>query len=226
MRDKWILKKDLTELRAARKLSMEALAELAFTTNTTIFRIEKTGIIADPGLAEKLASIFDIPFDEFCAGAFASDRAAEKWAADLERPYLTTPDADSSYYLVFVRRYEKHGEYSVISPTVWTGFEGTRERRRLMVLSPEGIAEHLAEYGLRCAVVHDTISLIYFYYGIESGEERAALVRTDVAESIYPNLVTDYVCAANGLPSHRGFKDLIQVKLHGEACLPDGMGLK
>ena len=71
MRDKWVLKHSLTDLRSSLGLSMEALAERAYTTNTTIFRIEKTGIIADPALAKTLASVFGLPVENFCSVDFA-----------------------------------------------------------------------------------------------------------------------------------------------------------
>lgn len=204
---------------------MEALAALAYTTNTTVFRIEKTGVITDRALAEKLASIFGFSFEAFCAEDFASVKMEKEWERQTKRPYLTQPNTDGNYYLVFVKRYEKDGEYSVISPTSWVKTENGKERRRLCVFGPDDIIEHLAEYGVKCAVVHDTLALIYFYYGISENEERAALVRTDVAESVYPRLVKEYVCDINSLPNHYDFKDLADVELYGEVQPPaEGKG--
>lgn len=218
MRDKRVLKRSLTELRSSLGLSMEALAQRAYTTNTTIFRIEKTGVIADPALAETLASVFGIPLEDFCSVDYATDRMQADWKRQIERPYLTKADTESWYYLVFVRRYEKFGEYSAVSPTSWVRNENGKERRRLMAFGPEGIIEHLAGYGVKCAVVHDTLALIYFYYGIPDNTERAVLIRTDVADSAYPGLVKEYVCDVNGLPNHYDFKDLAELELHGEPC--------
>lgn len=220
MRDKWVLKHSLTDLRSSLGLSMEALAERAYTTNTTIFRIEKTGIIADPALAKTLASVFGLPVEDFCSVDFASDRMKTEWSRQIERPYSTTPDPEAWYYLVFVRRYEKFGEYSAISPTSWVRNENGKERRRLMVFGSDGIIEHLAEYKVKCAVVHDSLALIYFYYGIPDNEERAVLVRTDVADSVYPRLVKEYLCDMNSLPNHYDFKDLAELELHGAPFPP------
>ena len=224
MRKKWVLKKSLTELRAAKSLSMEALAEQAFTTNTTIFRIEKTGTTSDLNLAEKLASIFGVPFAEFWSYSSSFDEMEKSWKTQIECPYQTKSDPQKWYYLVFVRRYDRRGEYSVISPTRWVDMDGGMEHRKLTHFAPDGVIEHLNEYGVRCAVVHDFLALIYFYYGIPANSERAALVCTDVAESVYPGLVKDYLCKTSSLPNHYDFKDLVQVELHGGAPPTDEEG--
>ncbi len=224
MRTKWVLKQNLAELRAARNLSMEALAELAYTTNTTIFRIEKSGFITDPTLAVKLASVFGVPFADFCSVSDSSAEMQEYWQEQINRPYQTEPDPESWYYLVFVRRYDNRGEYSVISPTKWKATENGKERRELTRFGPDGVIGHLEEYGVKCAVVHDVLALIYFYYGIPSNGERAALVRPEVAETVYPGLVREYLCDMNSLPNHYDFKDLVQVELRGDAHPPDGEG--
>ena len=217
MRNKWVLKHNLADLRSSRGLSMEALAERTYTTSTTIFRIEKCGVITDPTLARTLASAFDMPFEDFCSSNFATEKIEENWRQQIERPYLTQPEPDSSYYLIFIKRYEKASEYCARSPTYWVKSEYGKERRRLITFKPDGIREHLAEYDVRCAVVHDSVALIYYFYSICNNEERAALVRTDVADSVYPRLVKEYVCEANSLPTHYDFKDLVELDLHGNA---------
>ena len=219
MKSKWILRCNLTDLRAKHGLSMEALAKLAYTTNTTIFRIEKTGFIADYTLAERLASIFDVPFVSFCSVDFVSDKISSEWEKQIEKPYLTQPDTESDYYVVFVRRYEKFSEYSAVSPTSWAGFENGRECRKLLAFKSEGIIEHLAECGVRCAVVNDSLSLIDFYYSIPNNNECAALIKTDVADSIYHNLVKEYVCDVKKLFSRYGFNDLVEIELRGVSLM-------
>ena len=111
-----------------------------------------------------------------------------------------------------------------MSPTRWTATENGKERQKLTIFGSDGVIEHLAEYGVKCAVVHDVSALIYFYYGIPANEERAVLVRTDVAESAYPDMVKEYLCDMNSLPGHYDFKDLVQVELHGPAHPPDDEG--
>lgn len=65
MKTRWILKKDLKTLRDRLGISMFALAKLAFTTDTTIFRIEKTGVVSDESLAHMLSDVLIIPFDNY-----------------------------------------------------------------------------------------------------------------------------------------------------------------
>lgn len=215
MRNKWILRQNLSDLRMKQNLSMDALAQLAFTTNTTIFRIEKSGYITDFSLAEQIASVFGIPVSELCEFADGAARTEKQWQEQLDHPYQTEADPDCWYYLAFVRRYDKDGEYSVMSPTVWVSMDAGKEIRMLPRFGSDGIVEHLAERGMKCAVVHDEIDLIFFYYGIPNNEERAALVRSDIAETVYPHMVQKYRCDMNSLPNHYGFKDLVQVELRG-----------
>lgn len=214
MRRCWVLKQDLKSLRDKMGLSMAALAELSFTTNTTIFRIEKTRIVSDEALAKKLAEVLNTPFEELYLEKRHEDEALAEWNRHLREVYQKRPDTSQTYYLVFVTRYDGGKNYQAISPTHWLSAVGvTSERRKLLEYYPDAIIEHLGEFNVNCAVVHNEMDLIYFYYGLEDKKRTAMLICTDTAKGVYPQLQTEYLVAREDMSDFCGFKDCVSVQL-------------
>lgn len=215
MKRRWVLKQDLKCLRDKMGLSMAALAELSFTTNTTIFRIEKTKIVSDESLAQKLSEVLNIPFEELYLEKRHEDEALAEWDKHLKAVYQEQPDMNRTYYLVFVTRYDGGKKYQAISPTYWlSATGGTSERRKLLEYYPDAVMEHLGEFNVRCAVVHSEMNLIYFYYGLEDEKWTAMLICTDTAREVYPQLKTEYFVERKDMFDFCGFKDCVSVQLH------------
>lgn len=214
MKTRWILKKDLKTLRDRLGISMSALAKLAFTTDTTIFRIEKTGVVSDESLAHMLSDVLEIPFDKLYMKKCQEEEAKVEWERNLKEVYETQPNFNKVYYVAFVTRYECGKNYHVLSPTNWISTaEGSSELRGLVEYYPNGIIEYLEKQSVKCAVVHDEISLIYFYYGLEDMKQTAMLIGTDIAKEIYPHLKTNYLVKEDDMVDCCGFNDCVPVAL-------------
>ena len=214
MKRRWVLKQDLKSLRDKMGLSMAALAELSFTTNTTIFRIEKTKIVSDESLAQKLSEVLNTSFEELYLEKHHEDEALAEWDRHLREVYQQQADTNRTYYLVFVTRYDGGKNYEAISPTYWlSAVESTSERRKLLEYYPDAIIEHLREFDVRCAVVHNEMDLIYFYYGLEDEKRTAMLICTDTAKEVYPQLQTEYFVERKDMSDFCGFKDCVSVQL-------------
>lgn len=214
MKRRWVLKQDLKSLRDKMGLSMAALAEQSFTTNTTIFRIEKTRIVSDESLAQKLSEVLNTPFEELYLEKRHEDEALAEWDRHLREVYQQQPDTNRAYYLVFVTRYDGGKSYEAISPTYWlSAVGGTSECRKILEYYSDAIIEHLGEFDVRCAVVHNEMDLIYFYYGLEDEKRTAMLICTDTAKEVYPQLQTEYLVEREDMSDFCGFKDCVSVQL-------------
>lgn len=102
MKTRWILKKDLKTLRDRLGISMSALAKLAFTTDTTFFRIEKTGVVSDESLAHMLSDVLKIPFDKLYMKKCQEEESKVEWERNLKEVYETQPNFNKVYYVAFV----------------------------------------------------------------------------------------------------------------------------
>lgn len=214
MKRKWVLKENLKNLREKAGLSMAALAEKTYTSNTTIFRIEKTGIVADESLAKILSQVLEISFEDLYLERKKEEEALEKWEQHLREVYDTRPDKDKAYYLAFVVRHDTGKTYQVASPTYWVDMsENDYEWRELIPYHSDGILEQLDKHGVKCAVVHNEEALIYFYYGLEDGIVTASLIETDVAKILYPKLKTRYHVRPDELTNYCGFCDCVSLVL-------------
>lgn len=67
---------------------MSALAKLAFTTDTTIFRIEKTGVVSDESLAHMLSDVLKIPVDKLYMKKCQEEEAKAEWERNLKEVFL------------------------------------------------------------------------------------------------------------------------------------------
>ncbi len=214
MKRKWVLKKDLKELREKTGLSMAALAEKTYTTNTTIFRIEKTGIVSDKSLAVILSQVLEVSFEDLYLEHKQEEEALAKWEQNLKAVYEVHPDKNRSYYLAFVIRQDGGKSYQVASPTYWIEMsENGYEWRELIQYHPDGITEQLNESGVKCAVIHDEESLIYFYYGLDDGAVTAALIDVNAVSMLYPRLRTRYQVRTDEMTDCFGFCDCVSVVL-------------
>lgn len=215
MKRQWVLKRNLKELRDKAGLSMAALAEKAFTTNTTIFRIEKTGIVSDESLAQILSQVLEVSFEDLYLERKQEEEALAKWEANLKAVYAEKPDKDREYYLIFVIRHENGKSYQAVSPSYWVSMaDAGSEWRELRQYYPDGVVEHLEEQDIKCAVIHDEMALIYFYYGLEDDRLTAALVNVDIARTVYPGLETKYLVRPEQLVDFGGFKDCVSLAMH------------
>ena len=120
MKSKWVLKKKLKDLREKAGLSMAALAEKTYTTNTTIFRIEKTGIVSDESLALILSQVLEVSFKDLYLEKNQEEEVLANWEHNLKAVYDVQPDKENTYYLAFVIRHDNGKTYQVASPTYWT----------------------------------------------------------------------------------------------------------
>lgn len=193
---------------------MAALAEKTYTTNTTIFRIEKTGIVSDESLAATLSQVLEVSFEDLYLEHRQEEEALAKWERNLQAVYEVHPDKNSSYYLAFVIRQDGGKTYQVASPTYWTEMsENGYEWRELIQYHPDGIIEKLNESGVKCAAIHNEESLIYFYYGLDDGAVTAVLIDTNVVSTLYPRLRTRYQVRPDELTDCFGFCDCVSVVL-------------
>ena len=214
MKRKWVLRKGLKELREKAGLSMAALAEKAYTTNTTIFRIEKTGIVSDELLAVTLSQVLEVSFEDLYLEHRQEEEALAKWEQNLKAVYEVHPDKNRSYYLAFVIRQDGGKSYQVASPTYWTEMsENDYEWRELIQYHPDGIIEKINEFGVKCAAIHDEESLVYFYYGLDDEMVTAALIDVKVVSTLYPRLRTRYQVRPDELIDCFGFCDCVSVVL-------------
>lgn len=214
MKKHWVLKQDFKKLRDNMKLSMADLAESCYSTNTTIFRIEKTGIVFDELLAKKLSESFCIPFEELFEEKSHEDESLDKWNEHLKDVYRNLPDMNQTYYLVFVIKYDGGKNYRAISPTYWLSKSGDSfERRKIIKYYPDYILEHLAKFNMKCAVIHNEMDLIYFYYGLEDENYTAILICTDTIKEFYLQLQTEYFVKQKDLLDFCGFKDCVSIQL-------------
>lgn len=217
MKRKWVLKMCLKELRERKRLSMTALAEKVYTTNTTIFRIEKTGIVSDESLALNLSKVLEVPFEDLYLEHRQEEEALAKWEQNLKAVYNIRPDKDKCYYLIFVIRHEGGKTYQVVSPTYWIEMSRNGyEWRKLIQYHPDGIIEKLNESGVKCAAIHDEESLIYFYYGLDDGTVTAALIDVIVVDTLYPRLRTRYQVRPKEMTDCFGFCDCVSLVLRDE----------
>jgi len=215
MKRQWVLKRNLKELRDKAGLSMAALAEKAFTTNTTIFRIEKTGIVSDESLAQILSQVLEVSFEDLYLERKQEEEVLAKWEANLKAVYDEKPDKNREYYLIFVIRHENGKSYQAVSPSYWVSMaDGGSEWRKLQQYYPDGVVEHLKEQDIKCAVIHDEMALIYFYYGLVDDRLAAALVNVDIARTVYPELRTKYLVQPEQLVDIGGFKDCVSLAMH------------
>lgn len=214
MKSKWVLKKGLRELREKAGLSMAALAEKTYTTNTTIFRIEKTRIVSDESLAVTLSRVLEVSFEDLYLEQKQEEEALAKWEHNLKAVYEIQPDKEKSYYLAFVIRRDNGKTYQVASPTYWTAMcEDGYEWRELIQYHPDGIIEQINKSGTKCAAIHDEESLIYFYYGLEDDVLTAALLDTETVSAQYPKLRTKYQVRPEEMTDCCGFCDCVSIVL-------------
>lgn len=214
MKRKWVLKENLKELREKSGLSMAALAEKTYTTNTTIFRIEKTGIVSDELLARTLSQALEVPFEELYLEHKQEEEALAKWEQNLKAVYEVQSDKGKSYYLLFVIRENRGKTYQVASPTYWKAMcDNGYEWRELIQYHPDGIVEQLNKSGIKCAAIHDEESLIYFYYGLNDGVVTAALIDVEVVKTLYPKLQIRYQVKPNEMMDYCGFCDCVSLVL-------------
>lgn len=214
MKRKWVLKKNLKELREKAGLSMAALAEKTYTTNTTIFRIEKTRIVSDESLAVTLSRVLEVSFEDLYLEQKQEEEALAKWEHNLKAVYEVHSDQNRSYYLAFIIRQDGGKTYQVASPTYWTGMsEDGYEWRELIQYHPDGIMEQLNESCVKCAAIHDEESLIYFYYGLKDGVLTAALIDTETVSALYPKLRTKYQVKPEKMTDCCGFRDCVSIVL-------------
>lgn len=214
MKSKWVLKKNLKDLREKAGLSMVALAEKTYTTNTTIFRIEKTGIVFDESLALTLSQVLEVSFEDLCLEQKHEEEALAKWERNLKAVYEVQPDEEKNYYLAFIIRQDNGKTYQVASPTYWTAMsEDGYEWRELIQYHPDGIIEQLNKFGLKCAAIHDEETLVYFYYGLEDGVLTAALIDTETVSALYPKMRTKYQIRPEEMTDCCGFCDCVSIVL-------------
>ena len=217
MKRKWFLKKDLKELREKAGLSMAALAEKTYTTNTTIFRIEKTGIVSDESLALILSQVLEVSFEDLYLEQKQEEEALAKWEHNLKAIYDVQPDKEKSYYLAFVVRQDNGKAYQVASPTYWTAMcEDGYEWRELIQYHPDGIIEQINKFGTKCAAIHDVDSLIYFYFGLEDGVLTAALIDAETVSALYPKMRAKYQVRPEEMTDCCGFRDCVSIVLRDE----------
>lgn len=225
MKKHWVLKQDLKRLRDSMKLSMAALAEVCYTTNTTIFRIEKTGIVFDELLAKKLSEVLNISFEDFFEEEYHENESLNRWDKHLKDVYHNHPDMNRTYYLVFVIKYEDGKNYQAISPTYWlSNNRDSFERRKIIKYYPDYITEHLAKYNIKCAVIRNEMDLIYFYYGLEDEKHTAMLICTDTVKELYLQLQTEYIVEQKDLLDFCGFKDCVSIELRLSTSLKKSNG--
>ena len=214
MKSKWVLKKKLKDLREKAGLSMAALAEKTYTTNTTIFRIEKTGIVSDESLALILSQVLEVSFKDLYLEKNQEEEVLANWEHNLKAVYDVQPDKENTYYLAFVIRHDNGKTYQVASPTYWTAMcEDGYEWRELIQYHPDGIIEQINKSGSKCAAIHDEESLIYFYYGLEDGVLTAALIDTETVSALYPKLKTKYQIRPEEMIDCCGFCDCVPIVL-------------
>ena len=113
MKSKWVLKKKLKDLREKAGLSMAALAEKTYTTNTTIFRIEKTGIVSDESLALILSQVLEVSFKDLYLEKNQEEEVLANWEHNLKAVYDVQPDKENTYYLAFVIRHDNGKTYQL-----------------------------------------------------------------------------------------------------------------
>lgn len=209
MRIKWKLKHELSDLRKEEKISLQKLAEEVFSTNTTLFRVEKTGVVNDEELAKQLAAYFNINFEEFVEKIDTSEDSVDEWEKQIKELFTRKPDAKLIYCLFFVTIFDQGKSYVSLTPTYWKAFADNNdsEIRNIALYEPNGIKEHLIEQGVDVAVAYDEMDLIYFYYGSTDEYERAIMVPKELAASVLRNFKEVKEIKIDTMINKYGFKD-------------------
>lgn len=214
MKKQWVLKQALKKLAWKYEIIYGNSSWLCFTTNTTIFWIEKTGIVFDKSLAKMISEIFNIPFDELFKEECHENEVLNNWNRHLCEVYKKHPEMNSMYYLGFVTRYDGGKSCQAISPTYWLSDSGDSfEWRRIIKYYPDSIIEHLGKFDIKCAVIHNQMDLIYFYYGQDDEIQTAMLICTDIINELYLQMETEYLVEQKDLFDSCGFKDCVSIQL-------------
>ncbi len=212
MKKQYILKESLLSLRKKAGLSLAELAEKAYTTNTTVFRIEKSGVVSDISLAHSISEALSIPFNDLFIESHKSSEALYEYEKRIKAVYNEKAIESQSYYLVFLIRYDEGKSYRAVSPTRWVSMvNGSAEMREIEQYYPNGLAERLKTMGIKCVVIHDEMSLIYFYYGMDDRKLYAMLIDVNIASALFPHLKTIYQVNCDDLIDIGGFNDCVPI---------------
>jgi len=180
VKKKWKTKQDIGLLRKSKDLSLQQLAEMVFSTNTSLFRIEKLGYCTDELLAKKIAEVLDIPVENLFEEYDKDTANVDEWNKKIRALYATEPIADR-YYVLFLTTYDDYSSYSACVPTAWidVGSEIPNEKRTPRYYNGNEVRTYLESIGIKPAIVENEDDFIHFFYSTIDGVEAVALISFD-----------------------------------------------
>lgn len=180
MKIKWRIKQNLLELRKNKQLSLQALAEAVYTTNTTLFRIEKTGFCTDEAIAVKLANVLGVEFDDLFEQFDTVIEYEHGYDIRVQDLYTLKPQYEY-YYVFFIEVFEKYKSYISYLPTVWTAMSNSNstELRRVRQYKFDEIKNYLVDCGHAPAIIDSYEAFVLFYSSLNVDETRVALIAAD-----------------------------------------------
>lgn len=180
MKIKWRIKQDLLELRKNNGLSLQELANAVYTTNTTLFRIEKTGFCTDEVIAMNLANTFGIEFDDLFERFDSVNEYEQEYEEQIRELYSKNPQ-NEFYYVFFIKVLKRFKSYISYLPTVWSAMSNSdkTEIRKVRQYKVYEIKDYLIDCGYKPAIIDSYEAFVLFYSSLKEDETSVALIAAD-----------------------------------------------
>lgn len=180
MKIKWKIKQNLLELRKNSELSLQELADAVYTTNTTLFRIEKKGFCTDEAIAVNLANVFGIEFNDLFEQFDSVNEHEQEYEEQIQNLYSNKPQYEY-YYVFFIKVFERFKSYISYLPTVWSAMSNSdkTEIRKVRQYRVNEIKDYLNDYGYNPAIIDSYEAFVLFYSSLKEDETCVALIAAD-----------------------------------------------
>lgn len=180
MKKKWRTKQDITLLRANANISLQSLADMVYSTNSSLFRIEKLGYCTDDTLARNISLILGISFDDLFEEYDSFEETEKRWQERIDGLYSAIPK-EENYSILFLTTYDNYSTYQACVPTVWvgTGSNSMYELRASRKYETDSITDYLNELKIKYAIVENEDDFVHFFYSAEENNETVALIASD-----------------------------------------------
>lgn len=180
MKKKWRTKQEIALLRKQANISLQGLADMVYSTNSSLFRIEKLGYCTDETLARNISLILGVSFNNLFEEYDSFEETEKRWQQKIDGLYTATPTKES-YSIIFLTTYDNYSTYQACVPTVWvgTGSNSMNELRINRKYETDSIIDYLDELKIKYAIVESEDDFVHFFYSTEEKKEAVALIASD-----------------------------------------------
>nr|WP_325254475.1 helix-turn-helix transcriptional regulator [uncultured Oscillibacter sp.] len=188
----------LKDLRKAKGMTVAQLAALIPCSERTVNRFEASNWTSNPQIAQRLAEVFSIPFQQLFIPT--DQHFLECVASTIPTVSFGAPLEGLTYYLLYVRRISWL-DANIWGKTMWIGnYDQFHELRKLHMLSGDGIATLYAAGILAISSEKEWNS---FFYRATIGHTYKVVVAEDCLRTCAPYALYQYAVHRRALYSDK-----------------------